>query len=90
MEKGLTITLMGMTVVFAVLIVIYIGIVLLSATERLFPPPAAPAGPSGPVGPLPVGGPRTAAATDEEIAAMKAALSNHLDMKPDQFDLEIK
>lgn len=86
MEQGLSITAMGMTVVFVVLIVIYFGIVLLNLTEKFFPPPA------------PISREKTAkkvdaavsAASDEEIAAMKAALSHHLDMKPDRFDLEIK
>ncbi|MBU1240775.1 OadG family protein [Myxococcota bacterium] len=90
MEKGLSITIMGMTVVFAVLIVIYISIALLTLTERLFPPPAVPDGPQPRSPGNTSGGSQTGIPTDEEVAAMKAAFSHHLNMKPDQFDLEIK
>lgn len=89
MEKGLSITFVGMSVVFAVLIIIMLGIYILNFVEKFMPEQAAPAPAPRPT-PSPVTAEGALAPTDEEVAAMKAAFAHHLKMKPDQFDLEIR
>ncbi|MDA3862381.1 MAG: OadG family protein [Deltaproteobacteria bacterium] len=88
MNDGLFITATGMGVVFSVLIIIMISVIVLSALEpflnRLFK-----------VEPEFVRPVRKKAAakttiTDDEQAAIKAALAHHTGMKVDSFDLKIK
>ncbi len=92
MGKGLEITIIGMGVVFAVLIIINIGILLLKWLDGVLPAPKTEAPPPKKKRPAQgaSAGRGLSGATDEELAAMKAAFAHHLNLKPDQFHIEIK
>ncbi|MGM0595721.1 MAG: OadG family transporter subunit [Myxococcota bacterium] len=88
MNDGLFITLSGMGVVFSVLIIIMISVIILSAIEPLLNKffkvePEL-------VRPVRKKAAAKIAITDNEQAAIKAALAHHTGMKTDSFDLRIK
>jgi sodium pump decarboxylase gamma subunit len=90
MEKGLMMTGMGMGVVFSVLVIILFATSLLGWMGRTFPALADDPAPQPGARPQKAAPAVGQTITDEEHAAIKAALATHIEMKPDQFDLEIK
>ena len=84
MSEALTLTIMGMSIVFAVLIIIFGSIVLLNWLEKYLPAPAVAGGPApGPAAPV------SRAITPEEEAAVHAAMAHHLQRAPETIHVRI-
>ncbi len=94
LEHGLVLMLMGMGVVFVVLAAIYLGIVILGVMDRLWPAPEKESSSSTPAAARrPATAPSdgvTAGPTEEEKAAIKAALAHHMGVGPDEFDVRFR
>ncbi len=88
MTQALILTLMGMSIVFLVLSIIYAGVVALGWAEARFAPPvaASPAN-AGTVSPAL---PQSAGITEEELAVIHAALSHHLNLPSESFHINIQ
>ncbi len=83
MSQALTITVLGMTIVFVVLALIYGSIVILG----LFEPKASVAG--APAALLPATPAGADAVTPEEEAAIHAAIAHHTGRSPETFQTRI-
>jgi len=83
--QALTITALGMTIVFLVLALIYGSIVILGLFE---PKASVAAAPAGFLAAMPVPG-DPAAVTPEEEAAIHAAIAHHTGRAPETFQTRI-